>query len=392
MGKSALAPSTDTPAPWTGDLEFAIECRTAKNSASGRTHPVLIHDDWSVSTPHDIEAERVAVAFGGYSSCIDLVDRAVPAVRASVPLLLRTRRPAIRRDKRGGWRLPTGEPAHDACHLRRYRSIPHVVEHLRSAEHIAAVSDGAPDWQVAAVIQTLLADCAPDLGRAHPAAGRIREVGGLADLWAAGIHPGDILELAAPAVSVAHPLPVAYFLGVAYGGVDRDWLTDVLAYRPDPDTATWLAWVDPSPSPAAARDWGQWLTFGLPSSTTEFVIGEGIPADHVHDVANATGWSAAHTARMIAEWARSGCRPTADHFCELARRGLEFSAPSTGALHTLCADTEQLPLVDHEVTDRTELGVLLVVLGTRAEVVAALRRGARTVSDLSGAAPESGPA
>jgi hypothetical protein len=32
-----------------------------------------------VTTPHDLEAERVAAAMGGYLSCLDLVDHAAPA-------------------------------------------------------------------------------------------------------------------------------------------------------------------------------------------------------------------------------------------------------------------------------------------------------------------------
>ena len=51
---------------------------TRGSTAPGRQHDVVIHSDWSASTPDDLAAERVGVALGGYLSCLDLVDHALP--------------------------------------------------------------------------------------------------------------------------------------------------------------------------------------------------------------------------------------------------------------------------------------------------------------------------
>ena len=42
-----------------------------------------------VATPHDLDAERIAAAFGGYTSCLELVDPVIPAVRASMGMQTR---------------------------------------------------------------------------------------------------------------------------------------------------------------------------------------------------------------------------------------------------------------------------------------------------------------
>ena len=50
----------------------------------------------------------------------------------------------------------------------------------------------------------------------------VREFRGSESLWEAGLHPEHVLEFAALAPGIDEPLPEAFFLGVAYSGVDVD--------------------------------------------------------------------------------------------------------------------------------------------------------------------------
>ena len=49
-----------------------MRCRTSPTAEDAWTHRVTIHPDWSVTTPHDLDAERVGMALGGYCSCVEL--------------------------------------------------------------------------------------------------------------------------------------------------------------------------------------------------------------------------------------------------------------------------------------------------------------------------------
>lgn len=60
------------PAPGGGAVTIVVPCSTSPDFSSATTHEVTIGPTWSLTTPHDLEAERVAVAFGGYSSCVSL--------------------------------------------------------------------------------------------------------------------------------------------------------------------------------------------------------------------------------------------------------------------------------------------------------------------------------
>lgn len=70
-----------SPHPEGTDLHLRTRCFVDASHRRPRTHPIVLHPDWSVDTGHDLESERIAVAFGGYLSCLDLVDKVVPAAR-----------------------------------------------------------------------------------------------------------------------------------------------------------------------------------------------------------------------------------------------------------------------------------------------------------------------
>src|SRR3712207_9191816 len=84
------------PAPDSASLSVSVRCRT-RRGAGGRRHEVRIGPDWSVETPHDLAAERIGVALGGYLSCIELVDDTVPAARELLQLVARRVLPPLSR-------------------------------------------------------------------------------------------------------------------------------------------------------------------------------------------------------------------------------------------------------------------------------------------------------
>ncbi len=201
----------------------------------------------------------------------------------------------------------------------------------------------------------------------------VREEGGVADLWRAGIHPDQLPGIATAVPAVAEPLPVSFYLGMVYAGADREWIGEVTAHRPDGDTAAWLAWLD---SPAAGHDaalWGAWLDLGVPRDGVRTAAEHGLDPHRAHEVARVTGRNVGIVARDIVRWALAGCEPTAEHFILLARLGLEHSYPSAGAVDRLVAEVERRGLGGG--LSRTELGVMLVVHGTQPAVLAAIRSG-----------------
>lgn len=352
-----------------------MECRTSPGRPSSVRHPVTIDPDGTVTTPHDLEAERVAVAFGGYCSCLILTDRLVPALQAMLPLLGRRTRPELRRDARGGWRLPRGSQVPGCCRNRKYPSAEKAIWHLRNPEHLAGQYD-LPLWLLADLLAAA-GPWTPPVVDARTAA-LVRELDGVTKLWRAGIHPDEIPALAAVAVVVGEPLPVAYFLSLTYGEVDRTWLAGVLAHRPDPETATWLAGLSDPQRWGDAQTWGRWLGFGLPQPDTLTAVQAQVPPEFVVDTAVVTGRPEHVVAKHLAVWAAVGCSPTPRQLGWLDRHGVQAPRPSRGAIDAVCAE------VPDTGWGRTELALLLEVLGTRHDVVRAVRGGLGGGDKLSG--------
>lgn len=383
-GGAADAPAPITgPAPGDRALHAMVECRTSRSPIHGEPHAVIIRPDWSVQLPHDLDAERVAVAFGGYTSCLELVDVAVPALRRAIERLTRQESLPIRRDKRGDWRILPAQQFPDCCGRVAFPSIEAAAKHLHGAGHLAR-QHSAPEWQLTALLSAAERawawDEAPRAG-AQGARRLVREEGGVADLWRAGIRPDQLPGIAAAVPAVTEPLPVSFYLGMVYAGADPEWMSEVTAHRPDGDTAAWLACVD---SPAAGRDaalWGAWLDLGVHRDGVRVAVEHGLDPGRAREVASATGRNVGIVARDIVRWALAGCEPTAEHFALLARHGLEYSYPTAGGVDRLVAEAERRGL-GHGVS-RTDLAVMLMVHGTQPAVLATLAARAGRLARLT---------
>ena len=245
---------------------------------------------------------------------------------------------------------------------------------------------GVPQWQLSAVLSG--ASSAWGKWEGQPPSSSaidrlIRELGGVADLWRAGIHPRELPQLAAAASVIEGPLPVNYYLGMVYADTDAQWLGDVVGARPDPDTAAWLACLDLPSDRGAAEIWQCWLRLGLPRADVQFAAEARLPSERISGIAGVIGWSESTTAKCVLRWAKAGCFPTLEQFQALARAGVEHVEPSRAAIDALIAEAEaERTFIRHPSFDRTELAVMLAVLGTRPAVLAALRRNTERLEEL----------
>lgn len=375
------------PTPDSRALEFSIECRLSRTAIRGEKHLVTIHPDWSVTTPHDLESERVAAAFGGFTSCLTLVDKTIPAFRAALPVLARLTRIPLRRDKRGHWRLPLGHQVANCCSRKEFTTIDSAAGHLRSASHLAR-AHGVPQWQLATVMSEAESAWGSWEGDPPPTSqldGLVRELGGVAELWQAGIHPNELRELAAAAVAVQEPLPTSYFLGMVYGTTDPDWIFETVRHRPDADTAAWLAWLDSPNNVANGLEWGAWLQLGLPRSDVQVAVEARLRADQVITMAHDTDQPISVVAKNVVAWAKADCFPTARQFEMLKRYGVNYSDPSRTAIDVLVSEVGSRGLrtaPERTAYSRTELAVMLMILGTRRAVLHAVIGGIRSTEDL----------
>ena len=366
-------------------LELVVRCRTSRTTEDALTHPITIHPDWSVSTPHDLDAERVGVALGGYCSCVELVDVTVPALRSVIDVLTHPVMAEVEPREAGRWAV---RRAHACCRSREFSGIVHAARHLRSVTHLVKAVRARRRLPLdEAQFEEVLAGFERTRGSfqqapRHDAAALVREAGGLDDLWVCGIPPDQVERLAAVAVGVREPLPVAYYLALVFRPVDREWLGEAVARCPDPDIATWLAGQDAPHDRAPAAEWGGWLALGVSRRAVLALLDLAVPVQRAYALATALAVPAPVLARELGTWALAGCTPTLGHFLVLRDHGITAASPSTRAIDLLCAEVDALLAGRSTSVARTDVAVLLEVIGTRQAVLGVIRRGVRQAGHL----------
>lgn len=381
--------SVDGPAPGNQPLELFMECFNGSTGAGGAKHQVTVHADWTVTTPHDAEAERIAEAFGSYTSCVTHTERIVDAFRKSFGILTRAERVPLSVGRGGSWQVGKGHSISGCCRGTLFGGVVGAARHTRAPMHLAK-QHKVPLRHLEAFLDAASRtwggwDGTPEVDPRIESL--IREPGGVGDLWRAGIHPAEIPALASVGSVVDEPLPISFYLGLVYGRADRSWVAEVLPHRPDPDTAAWLTWLDEPQKRATPTDWGLWLRFGISKADVVVAVKAGVPAEHVHEVAYANGWPVSAVAAQFVKWANAGCTLKSEHFHAMKRNGVYSPKPSRRAIDALCemVDSDLGPTARKSLRDRpdrTDLAVMLEILGNRHEVRRALAQGARTPDDL----------
>lgn len=371
------------PTPDGSPLTVTVPCTTDPDeTAPAVHHDVVLGPEWDIRTPHDLETERVAAAFGSYSSCLRLVDRVAPVVRDLTQLRARRLVPSMRRGPRGTW--TAGRTATAPC-CRPQPTAPLMAAHLRSVEH-ASTSAGVSPTTVALLLDAVLAAhevlAEPGLP-ARPAAAAARCVrrgpAGVASLWRAGLHPDVVAAVHADLGT--GPLPEAVYLGALSGRPDLAWVAGTLAAvgaagdevgEPD-ELAEWLVWTQSSARPETRAACAAWLVLGVPRTWVPDLLGWGYAPSDAQTLARGSGLSAAGAVAVLRRWVHAGCRPSVPDLLAVFADGVPaWYAPSGAAIRRL------VDLVGG--TTPTRAGLELARYGTVAAAQQAL--SARTTREV----------
>ena len=325
-------------------------------------------------TPHDIGLERIAAAMGGFLSCVDLVDREVPALRELVQLRARRVLPQIVRNVAGRWSLRTLAPD-CRCAPFAYGCAAEAAGHARDAYHVARLHQSCPRR-----LKRLLGAVEDAYGTgfytpprdAWDASGAVRERDGVAQLWDAGVHPQLVARLHERLWPGGSPMPVWFYLGATSRQPNLIWLAATLAVVPDEDVAVWACWPEAEldrthPSARAA-----WLLAGVPRKAIIGLVNGAYTPAEVARLALLTGRSIPAAACALAAWYRAGCRPSPEDIVLLDELDVSpWYEPSVGAvdwLHDRVGTARTRP-------SRTAVGLMLAVCGTRSAAMRLLSKG-----------------
>lgn len=408
------------PAP-DGALMVGVPCRTSGSGWS--RHEVTITADWSLSVPHDLAGERIAAAFGGGASCLELVDRGLPAVIVAVCRHLRVGDAPIELRQQGdslAW-CPAGQ-RHGCCSSRGFETAADAATHARGP-HVAAgfgvKSRTSVELLLHAVLQAHLgpvADASAE-GFSWPAPagidaagfGVVSEPTGMSALWDAGMHPDQVLAVHGR-LGVRGPLPAISYLALTLLGVDLEWVARGLAVRDgqlsDPVLVRYddrnlapldLAWLCPprlqqgplatwmalTCTPEDAAEDGLragWLTADVPRRLIlELQAARYLP-DQVIELGVGTARAPSAAALALYEWVRRGWHPQVADLIEVHRLGVAgLVAPSAAAVaelqRSLLRKDRKLGGGAGLVRAQTELALLVAAYGSARAAARAHRAG-----------------
>ena len=212
------------PAPDGNALRMTIACTALPTDSDGPLHDVLIHPDWTVTTVHDLETERIARGLGAWSACLHFAESIVPAYRHVLAIMDDPQ--LLRRDRRGGWHNTTDGQC--GLWLHRHMHLREAVRHELSAEHATGLF-ASDDWQLPGVETVAYTEFhrltrhARDLWvEAAAQLGADLEPYEYARLWRAGVNPVSAALLAAAFPPwAAAPLTREYVLGAHFVSAER---------------------------------------------------------------------------------------------------------------------------------------------------------------------------
>lgn len=307
--------STLGPAPGRGELTIMIPCGTEDPTQDEVGHPMTVRADWSLDMPHDLEAERVAVALGGVSTCLDLAAGLVPALRHLLAVMTRASDRLVE----------TRWCALGRCHgTYHHASDEAAYRHEITPVHLAA-RFGLRTWQAERLLDAA--------GTAWLAAADLTLVDegreGYARLWSAAIHPELVPRLLLLAPPRARSMPWKFFVDAAYGGASR--------VRPP------------------AQDAADTPLFRTPDAAEVQTL----------------------VSRWQREWHRVGCRPQAEHYELVVRHRIPHLLPEPAQIDRTLALCR---LVEDDV-DRTDVGIMLAMLGEPILVATAVQHGITSALD-----------
>lgn len=365
------------PTPSGRPLTLEIGCRTDPDSLNGPVHWLTIHPDWSIEVPHDPELEGLAEALGGWSSCMTAVEPATRAVSQMIGQFLRTETPPLRRlQKTGAWFVNDDAPG--CCEFTQFTDVTSAARHIYSARHIAAKFQ-ADEHTTSTILRAVtrawkhwpLPATSNDLER------RIQHGRkGLLELWRAGIHPADVSAAVALASDVQEPLSTGYVIQIVHNPTAAFTHLDTLSTRPTAEWADWVATHGGSYSDASTGDVVQLLKLGLSQSDIQTALDAEIDLITVHMMVRTSGVRPSAATAWLCSWAAVGCEPSSRHWDTLVEHNAATRRPSRSAINQLVRDARPW----WPDADRTELAVMLAVIGSNSEVIYCVQRGLRSAN------------
>ena len=368
----------DVPPAPDGSLQVTMPCRAGSRGPTAR-HRVVIAADWSVTVPHDLGLERIAAAMGGDRvSCLDLVEREVPALRAMVQLRARRALPGLARTGAGEWRVRSPVPR-CRCGALRTQIAAEAAEHVRGALH-AGIRGGCSPERLSRLFDAV--EQAHDTTWVRPpadewgAASCVREHDGLVRLWDVGLHPELVARIHAAIWPGGPPMPSWFYVGAATRRADLCWLGETLQAAPDPAVAVWLAWTATDRDRDDPTTRGAWLRAGIPRPAILALVQAGYRNADIARLAACSERSIPRAGMVLAAWHRAGCRPSVTELLALDRLDVDpWYEPSRRAVDWLVA---RLPPSSR--LTRTQVGLVLAACGTRSAALHAITHGAITPS------------
>lgn len=346
--------------------------------------PLEPEGSWLVETGHDLEAERVAAALGGgRMTCLDIADLEVPAIegywrskRRDVLVGIQPER--ARRGKMTTW-LVTAQVKGCECESKRWDRPEEAAAHLRDLGHWCRKS-GAQYRSTQRLLRVLQQATGPatwsDRWPLSTSSGCVEHDEDLFRLWEFGIHP-DVVSEIHTGLGLSDPLSAQAYLHIVTQLIDVGWLRQFISGGPQAVTwaaTTWTSWDASHPEERA-----EWFEAGLHYKVIAALLGSPYSRDDVRTLASATGLSMNAAGHVIADWVAAGCRPTLEQLikvCRLVPGGRQ--APSGPALKVVMERTQH----HRDGMTATEVGLVLVAVGTPTGAAALIRRGIRSLDDV----------
>jgi hypothetical protein len=374
------------PTPDGQPLTIKIPCSTRRSDVGGslNRHEVVIEANWQVRVPHDLLAERVAVALGGFLTCVELVDRALPAARELFGLVQRCRFPELRR--RGDRFWVPARPAEGCCRGSsvRYSGPAEAAVHLRGVPHAAAAYD-TESRLVSAVFAAVMQAHGYDRDAPFPetetsqATACVPSVRDVQLLWLAGVAPRHVATVHRALGTPGRPLPVNFYLGLVTRRPDLAWVAN--GFGPDhPDGLSACSGPDlEGEVPGAPADL---LSARLPGPLMKDLASAGYVSEDIELLVSATRRSSMSIALTLRAWVAAGCRPSASELVGLYDAGVSpYWLPRAAAVARL---RESVGSARPSIPDN-QLGFLLGVCGCVPLALAWVRAGHRDALMVAGA-------
>lgn len=354
-----------------GGRTFDVSCRSAPRGR-GRLHPVTVASDWTLTTPHELDVERIGVALGGTCTCVGLADRVLPAARGVLEHLHRVVPAEIEHGPSGAWLV--GVPAEDcSCDGRAYPTARAAAAHLRTHAHWARRFGASPRAVDDLVFE--LNGQRPVTERRCPlphaaATGYLTDPGGLDELWDAGVHPGLVPDVVARLSLTGEQVPSALVLVALHQPAQFAWLEQFVAHGPV--VVAWAARTRNQRDVRRPTERVAWVEADLPLPAIEAALGgNAYTLGDVRAYAAATGTVPGHAARLLGRWQAGGITPSVAELVDLARTGalLDGPPPLDAVIRTriLAGQGDWRP-------SRVEAALALAYAGNARDAAAHLRR------------------